>query len=154
MTSKIAITGGASGIGLATAQVLALRGATISLADINKTGIDNALNSLANSGGKHTGTVVNVCDSKAVTAWINQTVSDHGKLDGAANLAGTIHIQRPIIEETDEIWARTMDVNTNGVFYSLRAELNVMKDGGSIVCATFPPLGGLRLLPSKSHWVS
>jgi NAD(P)-dependent dehydrogenase (short-subunit alcohol dehydrogenase family) len=120
-----------------------MRGATLSLADINKIGIDEALKSLAGSGGKHTGTVVNVCDSKAIVAWINQTVSDHGKLDGAANLAGTIHIQRPITEETDEIWARTMDVNANGVFYSLRAELNVMKDGGSIVCSTSPPLGGL-----------
>ncbi|KEF58323.1 uncharacterized protein A1O9_06249 [Exophiala aquamarina CBS 119918] len=132
----IAITGGASGIGLATAKELSLRGATISLADINKTGIDDALKALAGSGGSHTGAVVNVRDSRAITEWINQTVVDHGKLDGAANLAGTIHIQRPIAAETDEIWARTMDVNTNGVFYSLRAELNVMKDGGSIVNAS------------------
>lgn len=79
-------------------------------------------------------------DSKAVTAWINKTVSDHGKLDGAANLAGMIRIQRPIKEETDDVWALTMQVNASGVFYCLRAELNVMKDGGSIVSPVFTPL--------------
>jgi NAD(P)-dependent dehydrogenase (short-subunit alcohol dehydrogenase family) len=77
--------------------------------------------------------VVDVGDSKAVTAWIQQTVSDHGKLDGAANLAGMVRVQRPIKDETDEAWARTMHINADGVFYCLRAELNVMKDGASIV---------------------
>lgn len=77
-------------------------------------------------------------DSKAVTQWINKTVSDHGKVDGAANLAGMVRIQRPIKDETDDVWALTMDVNASGVFYCLRAELNAMKDGGSIVSPAFP----------------
>lgn len=72
-------------------------------------------------------------ESKAVTAWIQQIVSDHGKLDGAVNLAGMVRVQRRLKDETDEAWAKTMHINADGVFYCLRAELNVMEDGGSIV---------------------
>lgn len=131
---KIAITGGASGIGLATGKILASRGATISLSDVNAAGLDDAVRQLsALGGGKHTSAVVDVGNSKAVTNWIQQTVSDHGRLDGAVNLAGMIRVQHPIKDETDEAWAQTMHVNADGVFYCLRAELNVMKNGGSIV---------------------
>lgn len=77
--------------------------------------------------------MVDVGDSKAVAAWIQQTVSDHGRLDSAVNLAGIIRVNHPLKDETDEAWARTMHINADGVFYCLRAELNVMKDGGSIV---------------------
>jgi NAD(P)-dependent dehydrogenase (short-subunit alcohol dehydrogenase family) len=77
--------------------------------------------------------IVDVGDSKVVTAWINKIVSDHGKLDGAANLAGMVRVQRELKDETDEAWAKTMHINADGVFYCLRAELNVMREGGSIV---------------------
>ncbi|KAI1612138.1 oxidoreductase [Exophiala viscosa] len=130
----IAITGGASGIGLATAKLLASRGATLSLGDTNQAGLDDAIKSL--SGGKHTSTVIDVTNSKQVNSWIEKTVADHGKLDGAANMAGIVLKIAPIKEETDETWAKIMDVNSSGVFYCLRAQLNHMKEGGSIVSAS------------------
>ena len=101
---------------------------------MNQSGLDIAVKILsALGGGKDSAKVVDVGDSNAVTAWIQQTVSDHGKLDGAVNLAGMVRVQRPIKDETDEAWRRTMHINADGVFYCLRAELNVMKAGGSIV---------------------
>ncbi|KIV77439.1 hypothetical protein PV11_09233 [Exophiala sideris] len=130
----IAITGGASGIGLATAKLLASRGATLSLCDTNQAGLDDAIKSL--SGDKHTTTVVDVRNSKQINSWIEKTVSDHGKLDGAANMAGIVLKLAQIKEETDETWAKIMDVNSSGVFYCLRAQLSHMKEGGSIVSAT------------------
>lgn len=132
---QIAITGGASGIGLATAEILAARGATLSISDRNQDTLDEAVKAVTkiSNGRKHSGTVLDVRDSQAVTGWINKTVSEFGKLDGAANMAGTILEDHTIKEETDEQWKLIMDINASGVFYSLRAELNVMKDGGSIV---------------------
>ncbi|KAK4936660.1 hypothetical protein LTR10_022512 [Elasticomyces elasticus] len=130
----IAMTGGASGIGLATAKLLASRGATLSLCDTNQAGLDDAIKSL--SGSKHTSTVVDVTNSKQVNSWIEKTVSDHGKLDGAANMAGIVLKLAQIKEETDETWAKIMDVNSSGVFYCLRAQLNHTKEGGSIVSAS------------------
>ncbi|KIW33834.1 uncharacterized protein PV07_00653 [Cladophialophora immunda] len=129
----IAITGGASGIGLATAKLLAERGAIVSLADTNQAGLDDALKALPGTERKHSAVIVDVRDGKQVDSWIEQIVSEHGRLDGAANVAGILvggHV--PISEETDEGWNRTMDVNAKGVFNCLRAQLRIMNAGASI----------------------
>ncbi|KAJ5821403.1 Levodione reductase [Penicillium chrysogenum] len=130
----IAITGAASGMGLATAQLLASRGARISLADINEKALEEAIESLPNSD-KHMFTVIDVRNSKSVDGWIQLTVDRLGKLDGAVNIAGVISPAAPIIEETDDNWDFTFAVNTRGVFFCLRAQLKAMKAGGSIVSA-------------------
>ncbi|KAJ5466247.1 Short-chain dehydrogenase/reductase SDR [Penicillium desertorum] len=130
----IAITGAASGMGLATAQLLASRGARISLADINERALEDAIQSLPNSD-KHMSTVIDVRNSKSVDGWIQSTVDKLGKLDGAVNMAGVITPAAPITEETDDNWDFTFAVNTRGVFFCLRAQLKAMKAGGSIVSA-------------------
>lgn len=71
--------------------------------------------------------------SKAVDAWISQIVTDHGRLDGAANIAGVHKNDKRLVDETDEGFALNMDVNTTGLFYCMRAQLRVLSKGGSIV---------------------
>ena len=119
----------------------------MSLADANQSGLDTALQSLQSSpnGGKHISTVVDVRDSKQVNNWIEKTVSDHGRLDGAVNLAGVFKLCT-LKEETDEGWDFTMDINAKGVFYCLRAQLNNMKEGGSIVSAAFLSFSAISCL--------
>jgi NAD(P)-dependent dehydrogenase (short-subunit alcohol dehydrogenase family) len=135
---QIAITGGASGIARATAQLLASRGAILSLADVNQAGLDEALKLLKDHGEqKHTATVVDVRNSKAVDAWINETVSTHGRLDGAANLAGVFKNNTRILDTSDEQFAFHMDVNSTGLFYCVRAQLKALQKGGSIVRPSF-----------------
>jgi NAD(P)-dependent dehydrogenase (short-subunit alcohol dehydrogenase family) len=119
-------------MGLATAKLLASRGATISLADINEKALETATRSWSFSY-KHMSTVVDVRNSKSVDEWIQSTVDRLGKLDGAVNMAGVITPAAPITEETDDNWDLTFAVNTRGVFFSLRAELRAMKAGASIV---------------------
>ncbi|CAF3542666.1 unnamed protein product [Fusarium graminearum] len=129
----IAVTGAASGMGLATAQLLASRGAIISLADINEEVLKSVLNSL--SGNGHIYQVVDVSKSESVNAWIKQTIDKFGKLDSAVNMAGIIAEPTPLTEYTDEVWDRMFAVNTRGVFNCLRAELKTITAGGSIVSA-------------------
>jgi len=119
-------------MGLATAQLLASRGATISLADLNEKGLAEAVKSLDNSD-KHICTTVDVRSSQAVNSWIQSTVEKLGKLDGAVNMAGIITPAVPITEETDETWDFNFAVNARGVFFCLRAQLRAMTAGGSIV---------------------
>ena len=135
----IAITGAASGIGLATAHYLAARGASLSLADIHQEGLKLAKESinLRTPGSTVKVTVVNVRNSLEVTKWISTTVQELGKLDGAANLAGVFKGSKEGIAGLDDAdWHFVLSVNLTGLMYCLRAELQVISKGGSIVNAS------------------
>jgi NAD(P)-dependent dehydrogenase (short-subunit alcohol dehydrogenase family) len=121
-------------MGLATAHLLASRGAHISLADINETALRTATASLpSDSTQKHMHTVVDVRKPRAVESWIAATKSRFGRIDGAVNMAGVISEAKPVTEVTDEEWDFCFEVNVKGVFNCLRAELRAMGEGGSIV---------------------
>ncbi|RFU26000.1 hypothetical protein B7463_g10335, partial [Scytalidium lignicola] len=130
---RIVISGAASGIGLATAKLLAKRGAVLSLSDINKKGLDAALKTLDGKG--HSGTVLDVRNYNEVDAWIDDSFKRLGGLDGAANVAGVEHEGgRYLADARNEDWDLIMGINSAGVFYSMRAELRKMLNvGGSIV---------------------
>ena len=130
-------------MGLATAQLLASRGAMISLADLNEEGLKTAVASLPGISDQHIHTIIDVRQSPSVNAWIERTVQTYGKLDGAVNMAGIITPATPIADMTDDAWNFNMDVNARGVFFCLRAQINAMKEGGSIVNAasTFGQFG-------------
>lgn len=94
----IAITGAASGIGLATAHLLASQGATLSIADVNAGALDNTERDLR---AKYPSAgilsyVVDVRNEEQVAKWIETTIDVFGRLDGAANLAGVIGTPRAL----------------------------------------------------------
>lgn len=124
-------------MGLATAKLLASRGAIVSMADINEGALKTEIQSLPGSD-KHMYTVIDVRSSQSVDAWIKSTVEKLGKLDGAVNMAGVISPGKPITEETDETWNFNFDVNARGVFFCIRAQLRAMGPGGSIVSSQGP----------------
>lgn len=111
--------------------MLAKRGALLSLADVNEKGLAETIGLLENSSS-HITTQVDVSSSSSVDSWIAKTIEKFGKLDGGANWAGVIRIN-PIVDTTDDEWDFVMGVNAKGVFNCVRAQLRVMKDGGSIV---------------------
>ena len=124
-------------MGLAVAQVLASKGAVISLGDINETALEAAAQSL--KPNKHTITTVDVRNKESVDAWIARTVNEHGKLDGAVNMAGVIRPATPIADMTDDDWDFTMSINAKGVFSCLRAQIKAMSPNGSIVSSHTQP---------------
>ncbi|KAF2398048.1 NAD(P)-binding protein [Trichodelitschia bisporula] len=134
----ILITGAASGMGLATATLLASHGARVSLADVQASALEKVASTISSSGGQVHSAVVDVRDRTAVESWISSTVSKWGKIDGCANLAGVIGkgINVDNIETIDDSdWDFVMDVNVKGLMNCMRAQIPQLKDGGSIVNA-------------------
>ena len=132
----IALTGGASGIGLATSQILSERGATVCIADIDPAALSAASEHFESASAPHLVSQVDVSDRQQVDEWLKSVVEKHGRLDGAANCAGVIgkhHGIMTIAETEDEEWDKIMKVNLTGLFYCLRAELRLVAEGGSIV---------------------
>jgi NAD(P)-dependent dehydrogenase (short-subunit alcohol dehydrogenase family) len=135
----IAITGAASGIGLATAHYLAKRGVSLSLADIAQKNLESAIESITTDSpsAKVIGTVVDVSKRVEVEAWMQKTLSHLGKLDGAANLAAIFTEEGTgIVEMSDSTWDSVISINLTGLMYCLRAQLKAISEGGSIVNAT------------------
>ena len=132
----IAITGGASGMGLATAKLLSSRGAILALADLNQAGLDEIATTIRSQGGKVVTRVTDVRNPDQVNAFIDTAVAEYGKLDGAVNMAGILgkNAYKHSVEELSlEEWELIMGVNATGTFNSLKKELQVIVDGGSIV---------------------
>jgi NAD(P)-dependent dehydrogenase (short-subunit alcohol dehydrogenase family) len=137
----IAVTGAASGIGLALSHLLASRGAIISMADLNESNLQKAAAEVQqkNSKAQVHSQVVDVRKTSSVDSWISNIVSQFGRLDGAANLAGVIGKSigvKGIKDLEEDEWDFIIGVNLTGVMHCLRAQLKVMADGGSIINAS------------------
>ncbi|KAJ4113073.1 Short-chain dehydrogenase/reductase aba4 [Fusarium oxysporum] len=133
-----AVTGGASGIGLATAKLLSDRGNTVCIADVNTTALNQAEEHFNSRTPKAQFSVtrVDVSDRGQVESWITNIKSQFGRLDGAANIAGIIgkgHGKEPLTELEDDEWFQILNINLTGMMYCLRSELKHIDHGGSIV---------------------
>lgn len=89
---------------MATAKLLARRGALLSLADLSLPRLEAARSSLGGDNERHIITAVDVKSSSAVSAWIQDTVKWFGGLDGCVNVAGFCGPHRYIVDEIDDIW--------------------------------------------------
>ncbi|HET9346451.1 MAG TPA: SDR family NAD(P)-dependent oxidoreductase [Candidatus Limnocylindrales bacterium] len=111
------ITGGASGIGLATAQRLAADGLRLVLADVDAPGLDRAVAALGSDVALATTT--DVRSFEACAAAVSTAVNRLGRLDALVNCAG-VWVEGPSDTMTEADWDRVVDVNLKGTFQMCR----------------------------------
>lgn len=136
MTGCVAlVTGGAYGIGRASAHRFAACGAQVVVADIDTVRGPETVELIRTAGGEAVFVDTDVSVAAQVERMIAHTVDTFGRLDYALNNAGTIEGQQSIVEYPDDQWDRIIATNLTGVFLCMKHEIPVMlgQGGGAIV---------------------
>ena len=120
------VTGGASGIGRATALAFAREGATVVLADVDVDGGEETGRLVEGSGGEAFFLTVDVSRVADVEALVTQTVARYGRLDCAFNNAGMLEVGAPLADSEEAAWDRVIGVNLKGVWACMKYELRQM----------------------------
>ncbi len=124
------VTGGASGIGEAIVRLLAASGAAVAVVDVAGEQAERVAADLVAGGGRAIGIECDVRDEGAVERAVAQAESLSGRLDAAVNCAGTSAPATPIADCSTDAWRRVQELNVDGLFYCLRAELRALRSGG------------------------
>lgn len=148
----VVVTGAASGIGQATAVLLAKHGAKVIVSDINETAAQGTVNMIEERGGVAKFIACNVADKAAVKELMIQSIAIFGPIKYAVNNAGIGGVLSPLHEIKFEDWDRMMDINLSGVFYCMKEEISAMlhHGGGNIV--NVASLAGLGAVPGGSPY--
>lgn len=151
----VIVTGGASGIGRASAQLIAQRGAKVLVADVNVDGGEETVALIASAGGEAHFLRTNVSKEDEVKAMVAEAVSRFGGLHGALNNAAVeANTFAPMHQEPIEQWNRLIAVNQTGVFLCMKYEAEYMlkHGGGSIV--NMASAAGSTAIPNLASYVS
>ena len=125
---KIAlVTGAGSGMGRATALLLAREGASaVVVGDIDAASAEATASTIRTMGVQSVAVGVDVSDRSAVDGFVGVALQAFGGLDIGVNCAGVDSEISPIDQCSDEEWRRVLSVNLDGVFYCMRAETRAM----------------------------
>lgn len=139
LEGKVAlVTGAGSGIGEASARILAKNGAVIGLMGRTQSELEDTARAIRAQGGTAHVLVADVSKPDQVRAGIERLVQAAGRLDALFANAGVNGVWAPIEELSDEEWEKTISINLSGTFFTIKYAVPYLKrQGGSvIVCAS------------------
>ena len=130
------VTGGGSGLGAASCELLARQGAKVVVTDVNAKSAEQTANIIEQRGGKAIALHQDVVDQDRWQEVIDTTVSEFGGLDVLVNNAGIVGAGVVPMEDVSfESWRQVMTINLDAVFLGCQAAIREMKssEGGSII---------------------
>lgn len=133
---KVAVTGAASGIGAAVAEGFAREGADVAFLDLDEKSVEKyAASAKENYRTNCIGLKVDVSNKDSVSSAFETIEETYGGLDIFVNCAG-ISIIVPMLDCTEEIWDKTIDINLKGTFLCMQSAIRIMEkqETGSIIC--------------------
>ena len=148
------VTGAASGIGAAVAKLLAERGASVLVADFDVAGAEKVAAAIVAAGGTARAHEVDVADPAAVQAMVDAAVAAFGALHLAVNNAGIGGALAVTADQSLDDWHRTIGINLNGVFYSMKYQIPaILAAGGGAIVNMASILGSVGT-PNSSAYVA
>ena len=155
LTGRVAlVTGAASGIGRATAEALAARGASVVIADVDDAGARATADAIG-ADDRVASVHADVRDEASIGNMVATAVGRFGRLDCACNVAGISAPPQAFIEVDATEWQRVLAVDLTGVFLCMQAELRQLLrqgDGGAIVNVSSG--AGLVPAPGQPHYTA
>jgi NAD(P)-dependent dehydrogenase (short-subunit alcohol dehydrogenase family) len=155
----VLVTGGGSGIGRATAQLLAKQGAKVMIADYVPESAQRTAKLIKDAGGEASCYGADVSVTQQVEAMVNHTVETYGRLDGAFNNAGIEGKMVDTVAYPEETYDRVLAINLKGVWLCMKYEIaQMLKQGVGAIVNTASAAGlvaveGLSAYNASKHGV-
>jgi 3-oxoacyl-[acyl-carrier protein] reductase len=143
------VTGAGSGIGLAIAETYAREGARVAIADID---FDRAKAAALGIGNSALALSCDVANKAAINAAVSDVIAAFGRLDILVNNAGTTHVNKPMLDITEDEYDRTFAVNVKGVFLGCQAVVPVFRNQGGGLIINIGSTAGLRPRPGVAAY--
>ena len=154
-SGKVAlVTGGAAGIGRATAQAFAAEGLQVVVSDVDVAGGEGTVQLIRDAGGEATFVRCDVTRDAEVQALMAQVVASYGRLDYAFNNAGIEIEKGKLADGSEDEFDAIMGVNVKGVWLCMKHQLPIMlaQGGGAIVNTA--SIAGLGAAPKMSIYAA
>ncbi len=151
---KVAIVvGGASGIGRATAQLLAREGAKVMIANLHIEKANQIADGIRAAGGEVATIKADMTIENEVNVMVKATLDKFGRIDILANVAGG-SVADPFAKSTKETWDRMIDLNLTGARNCTRAVINHMMERGSGKIVNVSSIAGVEGTASRASYAA
>jgi NADP-dependent 3-hydroxy acid dehydrogenase YdfG len=149
----VAITGASSGIGEATARLLAERGAAVALGARRRDRLDELGSEIRERGGRAVTNPTDVTRREDLDRLVALAVEEFGQLDVLVSNAGIARIG-PVSDVDVDGWSAMIDVNLRGVLYGIAAALPVFQRQGQGHFVTTVSTAGLKIVPNQAVYAA